>query len=324
MSRPAPPSVSAAARSASGVSSLPPEFYDQDDADNACYVCENPRFEPLLVADRFGFPVTYQQCACGLIKQTPMPNERFFEWFFNSDEFFSASEDKTQGEIWGYHDFFADESCRMATSRRRYRRLEDLLDAGGKKRIMKIGPSTGTFLHVAKENGHTVRGCDVSERFREYAQTNYGVTIDHGRFERQGYPDDSFDALFLLNVIENVPNQVEFLSAISRTIAPGGLFVLNYVDMRRNVMAALQGANYFLYRPPVTYAFPREVLNRLLDRFGFTVERTLRDVRTLHLEKITTLLGWRWAWKLSRALRVHRIEFPVYAYPSRIVVARKR
>jgi SAM-dependent methyltransferase len=189
---------------------------------------------------------------------------------------------------------------------------------------MKIGPATGTFLHVAQQHGHRVRGCDVSGQFRAYAMEHYGVEIDHGRFERQPYADGQFDAILLLNVIENVPNQVELLQAIQRTLKPGGYFILNFVDMRRNLIAARQGSRYFLFRPPVCYAYPMPVMRRILDRFGFEVVEMRRDRRVLNVEKMVTLLGWKWALKLARALRVNRWAVAVWAYPSWIVVARRR
>ena len=300
----------------------PPEYYDHDDAENVCFLCGKPRYTPVCEPKHFGFPIRFMRCQCGLIKQVPMPNEQFFEWFFNSDVFFSA--ERTAGNIWGYHDFFADESCRLATSKLRYRKLRRHLEVGRPLEIMKIGPATGTFLHVAKEHGHSVRGCDVSERFAAYARSTYGVTIDIGRFERMDYSEGQFDALFLLNVIENVPNQEELLGAIRRAVKPGGLFVLNVVDMRRNLVAALQKEKYFIYRPPVTYVYDLPVLERALEQLGFETEALYRDVRYLHLEKITTLLGWRAAWTAVRWARIHRIRFPVYAYPSRILVTRRK
>ncbi len=299
----------------------PPEYYDQDDADNVCFLCRSPRYTPVFEPSHFGFPIRFMRCQCGIVKQVPMPNERFFEWFFNSDVFFSA---ERTGNIWGYHDFFADEACRLATSKRRYRKLRRYLEVGRPFEIMKIGPATGTFLHVAKEHGHNVRGCDVSERFAQYARDTYGVEIDIGRFEHMSYDEGQFDALFLFNVIENVPNQDEFLGAIRRAVKPGGLFILNVVDMKHNLVAALQKEKYFLYRPPVTYIYDLPVLERVLSQYGFERQAVFRDVRYLHLEKITTLLGWRAAWAAVRWARIHRIRFPIYAYPSRILVTRRR
>ena len=53
------------------------------------------------------------------------------------------------------------------------------------------------------------------------------------------------------------------------------------------------------------------------------LSESYRDVRFMHLEKIFTLLRWRTAHRVARALGIDRIVFPIYAYPSRIVVAER-
>lgn len=297
------------------------DLYDQEDSDNVCFLCGNPRYEPLFEPRHFGFPIRFQRCACGLVKQTPMPNRRFFEWFFNSDLFFSAK-DKKSDQIWGFYDYFKDEPCRLATSKARYRRLEPYLGEG-KLDIMKIGPSTGTFLYVASQHDHHAIGCDVSANFVDYAKKNYGIQIDHGRYEEMGYPDSSFDVILLFNVIENVPNVPEFLQAIHRTLKPGGRFVFNYVDMKGNLVGALQKERYFIYRPPICYVHDRHSVNLMLERFGFEPVKVLRDWRYMHLEKILSLLDWMRVLGVAKRLRLDQWMFPIYAYPSRIVVARR-
>ena len=298
------------------------DFYDWQDSDNCCFLCEEPSYRPYYDATHFGFPFRFQQCQCGLIKQTPMPNEKFFEWFFNSDIFFSAKEQKSEN-IWGFYDYFKDEPSRLATSRRRFQRMKDIFQTGEKLRIIKIGPSTGTFIYVANEHGHDAIGCDVSSRFVEYGKKEYGITINHGRFEHFGYEDESFDVVLLFNVIENIPNLPEFLAAVERKLKPGGHFILNQVDIEDNLIARFQKERYFLFRPPICYIFSNSTMDQALEKYGFKIERRFRDIRFMTLEKILTLLGWRLPLRLFEILGIHRIPFPIYAYPSRIVIARK-
>lgn len=302
-----------------GAISVPAEFYDKEHGANQCPVCLEPRFTLLHRVEHYGFPFEFHRCRCGLIKQVPLPNERFFEWFFNSDLFFSSKQARYD-EIWGFYDYFHDESSRLKTSRRRYRKLSRLLGWDDPISIMKIGPSTGTFLYVAAQAGHDVLGCDVSDRFVRYALETYGVQVDHGRFERIGYEDGRFDAILLFNVIENVPDIEELLAAVQRTLRPGGHFILNHVEMKGNLIAKLQKEKYFLFRPPICYAFESPALQRLLARFGLEKRHDLLDIRYLHLEKISTLLRWRWLHGLARKSGTLRAEFPIWAYPSRISV----
>lgn len=301
---------------------VPADCYDPGDGTDQCLLCGHPEYTPFVRNESFGIPVRFARCTCELVKQTPMPNERFFEWFFNSDLFVSAKESGSS-QIWGFYDYLNDEDCRLATSRLRYRRLLAVFDSGRPLNIMKIGPSTGTFLHVANEHGHNAVGCDISSRFIDYAREHYGVRIDRGRFERLNYARNQFDVIMLFNVIENIPNLDQFLAAVRRTLKAGGYFILNYVDMEHNLIAALQRERYFLYRPPVCHVFNRRTMNAVLEKYGFEIRQCLRDVRYLHMEKMLSLLGWVRLLKALERFKVHRIPFPIYSYPSRIVIARR-
>lgn len=299
------------------------EFYDHTDSDNVCFLCNHPAYDLRYEVTHFGFPFRFKQCQCGIIKQTPMPNKQFFDWFFNSELFISAKQSKS-AKIWGFYDYYKDEPCRLATSKYRYKKLSGIFGSRRPMKILKIGPSTGTFLYVANQHGHHAIGCDVSTQFVDYAKENYGVHIDNGRFEHMAYADGSFDAIMLFNVIENIPNQAEFLNAVGRKLKPNGYFILNHVDVEHNLIEKLQRQKYFMYRPPICYIYSTRVLDQVLDKFGFSVTDRFRDIRYLHIEKILSLLGWHAPLVAAKAIGLHRVMFPVYAYPSRITVARLR
>ena len=188
--------------------------------------------------------------------------------------------------------------------------------------MLKIGPATGTFLHVAKEAGLQVRGSDVSNQFANYARENYHVEIDIGRFEQQNYAENSFDYLILFNVIENVPNLDVFMEAISRVVNVGGYFIFNHVRMDYNFFEFIQGKKYFMYRPPMCYMFAGESLKGMMMKYRFQEKHTILDIRFMTPEKILGLLGWKKTKRLFQAMGLGKLMFPIYAYPSSITIAK--
>lgn len=54
------------------------------------------------------------------------------------------------------------------------------------------------------------------------------------------------------------------------------------------------------------------------------MELNLPDMRTMHLEKVLTLLGWSKFHNLFAKVGLDQVRFPIYAYPSRIIVARAK
>ncbi len=303
----------------------PPEGCYDLGADAGCFLCGRRDGRRVVrEVGHFGIPLRFERCRCGLVQQTPIPNRRFFEWFFNSAVFTSGRR-HAGGKIWGFYDYFPDEPSRRATAHLRYRRLAHRLGLDASRHdVLEVGAATGTFLHVLREHGHRVTGCEMSERFVASSRASYGLELRHGAFEEAGFPEASFDLVVLFNVIENVPGQAAFFRELHRVLRPGGTLVLNFVDMRHNLLAALQGERYFLYRPPVCFLYEGRVLEAVIDRFGFAVSHRLRDLRFLTVEKVVTLLGLRRAPAVARALGIARRPFPLYAYPSKLWLARRR
>ena len=259
-----------------------------------------------------------------MVKRTPMPNLKFFEWFFNSDVFFNARRTGKK-QIWGFYDYFSDEPCRMATSRHRYRRLSRHFKPGARLRMLKIGPSTGTFLKVAANTRHDAIRCDVSSRFAGYAEDQYGIRIDRP-IREAGLRRCGVRRRAPLQRGRERPQPARVPRGSEPRSPDRGLFILPFpcVDMKGNLLARLQKERCTSCSGrPSANVFDRDVMTRLLRQYGFESPSSGSVTCGTCMEKISTLLGWRWLHWITRTIRIHRIVFPVYAYPSRLVVARK-
>lgn len=295
------------------------EFYEP--GPQKCFLCEEEDWASYRSTERFGFTLEFRKCRCGVASQHPLPNKRFYDWFFNSALFESAKKSGSK-EIWGFYDFFADERARFLTSKLRMRMLRRHFPASA-SRILKIGPATGTFLKLAQDIGHEVFGCDISPKFSEFALEKYDVKIDVGRFEDLPYSDVSFDLILALSIWENLPDPLGFMRLVRSKLKPGGALVLNYVNMERNLVEKFQKSNYFLFRPPVAHIYTTRLIYRLARKSGFKIEREIPDIRFMHAEKLFSTLGWQFAVRVVQRLRIAYLPFPFIAYPSKIIVLRK-
>jgi SAM-dependent methyltransferase len=286
-----------------------------------CLACGRCEDRLLYRVSRFGVPLSFRKCVCGLISQDPLPTVESIDRFFNSDIFLSSVH-TGQTEVWGYYDYFGEDRCRLLTAQRRYAFLKDFVAPNDV--VLQIGPGTDPLLKLFQDKGNIVIGCDASQKLAQIAATSHSVPMKEGRFEEQNFASGYFGCILLLNVIENVPNLGLFLSEISRTLRAGGYLILNFVDMHSNLLQKLQGQRYFLFRPPVCYMFPYTILSMLLAKNGFSTIRFARDVRYIDLEKVSTLLRLKWLLSMTRWTGLHKKPFPTYAYPSKLVVARKQ
>ena len=139
------------------------------------------------------------------------------------------------------------------------------------ERVLEIGPGTGMFsIPVAKrlEPGGTLDVFDVQQVMLDHTLgvaaerdvTNIVATL--GDAQRLPYPDDTFDAAFMMTVLSEILDQEAALSELRRVLKPGGRlvigeFVIDWHGVRLGSLkrrAGRQGFS-FEYRVgyPVTY-----------------------------------------------------------------------
>jgi ubiquinone/menaquinone biosynthesis C-methylase UbiE len=114
------------------------------------------------------------------------------------------------------------------------RRLLEILSPAPGERVLELGPGTGYYsLPVASSlDGGNLGILDIQQEMldhvmREAAKrdlTNIDPTL--GDAQALPYPDDSFDAAFLVTVLGEIPDQDAALAELARVVRPGGRLVV--------------------------------------------------------------------------------------------------
>ncbi len=168
-------------------------------------------------------------------------------------------------------------------NRRRHqfgRFLDSLPDRPG--RLLDIGCGYGFFLKIADEKGWKAVGVDVDPKGIAYAKEHLQVNALLGDIRELNFPDGSFDLVTLWNVVDFVPNPLDFLSEIRRVLKEDGyLFIRTpnvawqYLNFRLATFLKHLGWRDLLdERPYATFIFhltnfSRPTLRLLFDRTGF-------------------------------------------------------
>jgi SAM-dependent methyltransferase len=114
-------------------------------------------------------------------------------------------------------------------------RLREVLDPEPGERVLEVGPGTGYYsLPVARWLGSNGRLhiLDIQSEMlaHTYKRANdTGIeTIEPARGDAQAlpYPDDSFDAAYLVLVLGEVPDQECTLAELTRVLEPGGRLIV--------------------------------------------------------------------------------------------------
>lgn len=107
-------------------------------------------------------------------------------------------------------------------------------------RILDVGAGEGYFCQLLKERGYQVEACDyLAENFKlagvpfHKADLNQSIPL----------PDDTYDAVVTIEVLEHLENHFRFTSELLRITKPGGMLVLT----TPNVLSIPSRWHFFLY-----------------------------------------------------------------------------
>jgi SAM-dependent methyltransferase len=163
-----------------------------------------------------------------------------------------------------------------------YRRaLARLQPAGVSRRLLDVGAAYGAFLEQAERAGWNATGVEISQKAAAYAIRERHAEIFVGTLDAAAFPDASFAAVTLWDVIEHLDDPLAMLREIHRILEPGGVLVVFTINQK----SLINRVGHFLHwlsprlatRPLVllydihhNFFFDRETLTALLRRSGFT------------------------------------------------------
>lgn len=119
--------------------------------------------------------------------------------------------------------------------------FEKHIDWNGKS-VLDVGCAGGFMAEAIAEKGASVTGIDPAEdaikAARAHAeQSGLSIRYDVGVGEQLPYPDDSFDAVVCVDVLEHVADLEKVICEIARVLKPGGMFLFDTIN--RNPIARL-------------------------------------------------------------------------------------
>lgn len=146
-------------------------------------------------------------------------------------------------------------------------------------RLLEIGCSTGLLLKRAGERGWRTTGVELSPDAVAHAHA-LGLDVRQGTLSDAALPDDSFDVVYMGDVLEHVPDCHATLAEVARVLAPGGRAVvrgpITTHSLARRIGLAAYGAFggcIVLREPPYhLWEFRPASLARLARGVGLVVE----------------------------------------------------
>lgn len=178
----------------------------------------------------------------------------------------------------------AESASRHAqVSTRRLRRVLALLGRPAQgTRLLDVGCSSGALLMAARTMGFEAEGVEVSERAAATAR-RAGLKVFTGLLESARFPDASFDAETLIELIEHLRDPRPLLAECRRILKPGGILLAttpNAASWTARVMGGRwHGFSLTAMGGHISFFNPRSI-GAIARRAGFEIARIeTRNVR---------------------------------------------
>ena len=248
---------------------------------------------------------------CGHFYQNPRPTVAAIDRYYPSDyiSFQTAIEDEP------------NLLRRLERRYGRWMRSSRIQRAAGRPgRLLDIGCATGIFLDSMRRLGWQVEGVEPTASAAAYARERFGLKIFEGRLEDAGYPDASFDAISLWDVLEHVHDPRLVINEVARILRPGGLLIIN-IPNPDSLEARLLGEHWLGWDlPRHLNLFSPPQLRSFLASKGLQVERIRSftagySLLLLSLEQRWLAAGHGRGW-LLRLLRSWPARLPAKLYYS--------
>ncbi len=145
-------------------------------------------------------------------------------------------------------------------------------------RVLDVGAGYGFFLEAAERAGYEAHGLEVSAHAVEQARRRVrGQVVEGGAEEPFPFPEDRFDAVTMLDVIEHLRHYPAALASCRRCLKPGGkLFVITL--NAHSLARPLLGKKWAWHQDPThVHMFSARMLREGLAEAGLEVETLITE-----------------------------------------------
>ena len=169
-------------------------------------------------------------------------------------------------------------------------------------KMLDVGCGPGFFLDEAKRQGWEVQGNDLSAWSKKYCHENFGIDVFQGLLTEARFPDRSFDAIVMNDVIEHLEDPKAVLNEIRRLLKSDGVIYISTPDINSFLSRFLGGRWWGINKYHLFY-FSRKTLERLFADVGF------KRLRYFSYPRVFSLNYWAKRLETYPALIYRPVEF---------------
>lgn len=234
-------------------------------------------------------------------------------------EFYSKSYFKSQNSTFGYNNYIEDEEILRKNAQYI---LSEFPKFNYQPKILDIGCAHGFLLDEARKLSWKTYGIEFSDEAVKYAADKLNLNVSCDSIIRAGFPENSFDIITMIGVIEHLADPVATIHKISKILKPSGYLAITTINIKGLV-------RLFDLKPPEhTFYFSAKNLSLLLKTENFKVMKSLPYWCFYNLNEALDR-AFRLIFKSSKRIEEFLGKFPFLKYPIKVptnemfVLARK-
>jgi SAM-dependent methyltransferase len=214
---------------------------------------------------------------CGIIYLDPQPTPEELRKLYSADYF--------EGDFRCGHagSYFAPGTLDAVADGRLLDRIQRVVSKGS---FLEIGCAGGALLNAARARGFDVTGIEFSDHAAAMARERFRLKVLTGALTEMRLPQNSFDVVFMGDVIEHLPDPLATMHELNRIMRPDGLLAIDcpsqtntlfsrmgfvaYRMLGKNAEVHLPPYHLFEYRPPS--------IAHLLEESGFSLLQVVQEI----------------------------------------------
>lgn len=172
-------------------------------------------------------------------------------------------------------EYVEEEMGRRLASVKILKRIEKNKQQG---KILDIGCANGFLLDEARRRKWDPYGVEVSKWAVRYASEKLNLNVLRGTLRKAAFPDQFFDVIVMLDVLEHLPDPRYTLIEIRRILKNDGMLYISTPDIS-SAMSKILRAKWWGINKFHLYYFSKKTLRKMLDASGFKIKRYNPHIR---------------------------------------------
>lgn len=119
---------------------------------------------------------------------------------------------------------------------RKFREITQLLGASDNMHCLDIGADNGVISYLLRQRGGKWKSADLDEKtvgsIRELVKSD----VFHIDGRRTPFPDNEFDRVIIIDFLEHIHTDGEFIQELFRIIKPGGELIINVPHIKSSLL----------------------------------------------------------------------------------------